>query len=41
MTGSPAVIENPWLGKLKVLEKALADIFWQPLQWKAEAVAAR
>src|SRR3954447_20674315 len=37
MTGSPDVTENPPLGIVSVSENALAVIFWQPVQWQAEA----
>jgi hypothetical protein len=37
MTGSPDVMKNPSLGIVSVSENALAVIFWQPLQWQAEA----
>jgi len=35
MTGSPRVIVNPLLATNTLREKALAVIFWQPVQWHA------
>src|SRR5690242_5757026 len=35
ITGSPAITSKPSLGTIAVVEKALPDIFWQPVQWHA------
>ena len=35
MIGSPSVTSKPSAGMARLREKALAVIFWQPVQWQA------
>ncbi|MNL66843.1 hypothetical protein D3C87_1913690 [compost metagenome] len=38
ITGSPAITSKPAAGIAAEQEKALALIFWQPLQWQAMVI---